>query len=307
MVHNPFIENSQIEPFQIIPKQFLIERYKQFFNIDINYLLSSIDNIKIYRCQQSGYLFYYPFDIAGDSKFYERLQEHDWYYMTWKWEHQICKELIKEGDRILEVGCGKGDFLREISCHFNDVQGVGLELNKSAVTTEKNFKVLNYKIEDFSLENEGAFDLVCSFQVLEHISHVKSFLEAKIKCLKDDGLLVIGVPNNESYIKYDRFNILNMPPHHMGLWTEESLKMIGEHFNLELVKVFNEPLQDYHIDYYLEVMIKRYLGKFGGKAILKGLKLLYLKPLIKRYIKSRANNIVGHSILIVFKKIAGQI
>jgi len=43
---------------------------------------------------------------------------------------------------------------------------------------------LNETIEGYSEINHGQFDLVCSFQVLEHIPKVYSFLEGKVKALK---------------------------------------------------------------------------------------------------------------------------
>jgi 2-polyprenyl-3-methyl-5-hydroxy-6-metoxy-1,4-benzoquinol methylase len=307
VITNPFIDNSEVEYQRAISKKRLIKLYKNYFNIDINEILTSTDTIELYRCKKSGYKFFYPFNITGDSNFYEKLQEFDWYYMPWKWEHQVCKELIKEGDKILEVGCGKGDFIKNICRQYKNIQCTGLELNESSITSDEKYRIFNTSIEDYSFANKNQFDLVCSFQVLEHVPRVKSFLQAKIKCLKENGLLVISVPNNDSFIKLDKFNILNMPPHHMGLWTEESLKMIGMHFNLELVKVGYEPLQEYHFDYYIDLMVKNVLGKYASKLFLKGIQLFNLKRNIKKYIKNRVNKIRGQTVLIVFKKNAGSV
>ncbi len=306
MIKNPYIENSIVEFQSEISKERLIDEYKNQFNIDISDILSSTDSIELYKCKKSNYKFYSPFNITGNSRFYERLQKYDWYYMPWKWEHQVCNKLISEGKKILEVGCGNGDFLRNISKQHENIQCIGLELNESTVISEENLKIINRSVEDYSVEYEGEFDLVCSFQVLEHIPTVNSFLKAKIKCLKDNGLLVISVPNNDSFIKHDRFSILNMPPHHMGLWTEESLKMIANYFNLELLKIEFEPLQAYHFEWYFNVMIRKTLGKYIAKHFLRVIKLLKLRGILIKYVKNRANKIHGHTILIVLRKTANN-
>lgn len=302
MIKNPFIEDSEVEFQTEISKERLVAEYKKTLDIEINEILASTDHIELYKCKKSGYRFFHPFNIAGDSKFYEKLQEFDWYYMPWKWEHEVCNNLINEGDEILEVGCGTGDFLEKICNQYQDIRCIGLELNESAIVSKEKYKILNRKIEDYSLENEGQFDLVCSFQVLEHIQAVNSFLSGKIKCLKKNGLLVICVPNNDSIIRDAKFNIMNMPPHHMGLWTEESLKMIGNEFNLQLVKVEYEPLQEHHFDWYLQTKFEKTFGEYIGNHLLELMERIGLSKFFIKYIKNRADSIQGHSILIVFKK-----
>ncbi len=306
MIKNPFIETSPVIYEKDVSKDLLIKRYKEIHDLDISYIFSTTDKISIYKCRDSGYCFYYPFEVAGDSKFYEKLQDNDWYYMPWKWEHQLCEKYIKETDKILEVGCGRGDFLKNISNKFRNIQCVGLELNKKSVFSGDRLEIQNITVEDFSLTHEGKFDIVCSFQVLEHIPLVNSFLKANIRCLADNGLLIICVPNNNSFIKHSKYNILNMPPHHMGLWTENSLRKIGDYFNLELVEVSFEPLQEYHYEWYLSITVNRFTGKYLSGRVMKLINFFRLKSPLLKFVKNRANKIKGHSILIVFRKIPAK-
>src|SRR5690242_16749893 len=198
MIKSPFIESSPIVFQYNINIDRLKKKYKEIYNVDITSILSTTDKISVYKCVESGYLFYYPFEISGDSNFYEKFQEYDWYYLPWKWEHQESIKFIKEKSKILEVGCGKGDFLKNLCLQYKNIECIGLELNKNTISSStKCFEILNLSVEDFSLTNKNSFDIVCSFQVLEHIPMVYNYLNASVKCLKENGLLIISVPNNE--------------------------------------------------------------------------------------------------------------
>jgi 2-polyprenyl-3-methyl-5-hydroxy-6-metoxy-1,4-benzoquinol methylase len=183
--------------------------------------------LKLYKCNDSEYYFYYPFNISGTSHFYQKLQNFDWYYLTDKWEYNYALRYISAYSQLLEIGAGSGHFL--LKAHKEKkVHIVGLELNDHAIkqAEENNVKIIKDNLESFSLNNPNCFDIVASFQVLEHITNVKNFFESSLKLLKKNGLLIVSVPNNDSFIKYDYQNVLNMPPHHMGIWTKTSLLKI---------------------------------------------------------------------------------
>ena len=142
--------------------------------------------------------------------------------MPWKWEHEITKSYLRDGQSLLEVGCVHGAFLKAINEQVKLETSIGLELNQTTPKDEKTFKIINENIQAFQKNNYETFDVVCSFQVLEHISEVRLFLDAKVNCLKKGGRLIISVPNNESLLLRGD-PVLNKPPHHVGRWCSASL------------------------------------------------------------------------------------
>ena len=302
MLRNPFIGNAPTKKIKSIKAHLISDKYKKNFNIDVSNYFSGLSHIDIYECQESGYRFYYPFNLSGDSSFYEHLQNFEWYYRPWKWEHQVCeKHINSDTKKVLEVGSGTGSFLKEISSRHTFSDCIGLELNKESACEKENFRILNTTIQEFSIHNENQFDLVCSFQVLEHISDVYSFLEAKIRCTKENGTIVVSVPNNDSFLKYED-DVLNMPPHHMGLWHKGSLSKIAELFNLKVEKVYYEPLRPNHYSYYLNAMMKKHFGSFIGKKVAGASRILGLYPLLQKTFLRNPSGKKGHSIVVVFKK-----
>jgi 2-polyprenyl-3-methyl-5-hydroxy-6-metoxy-1,4-benzoquinol methylase len=248
---SPVTKKSNVKLISKISSEIIIKKYLEAFKIDVSYLFKGIEEVFLLLCKDSGYKFFYPCNISGDGKFYEQLQEFDWYYMPWKWEHEQAFKLIKPKDQLLEVGCGSAGFLKEVNNRIKNISLTGLELNKSAIESGRKYgiNILSELIQEHAQSYYEKYDIVCSFQVLEHISDIHSFMEAQIKALKKGGKLIVSVPNNDGFLS-DSENTLNMPPHHMGLWGESSLRKMGEYFGLKHLSTHFEPLQEYHRSYY---------------------------------------------------------
>ena len=300
-ITSPLTGADNTEFVKKINKNEIIRGYKKY-NINTSSYFKNINTISVYKCLDTGYQFFYPFNLSGDSSFYEHFQKFNWYYMPWKWEHNITKQYLNNNMNLLEVGCAQGAFLSKISELFDFKTLVGLELNESSPVVHDNWSILNQTVQDFSKKNKEKFDLVCSYQVLEHIADVRSFIEAKIKCLKKGGKLIISVPNNDSYIKFSD-NCLNMPPHHMGLWTEESLKSLTKQFPLELVEVHYEDLQDYHLEHYVSATYYyKYRWRILKKIIRKINKVLGIHQKLINKINKNRQDYIGQTILVVLEK-----
>lgn len=299
-IKSPITKSNNVSFLRTINVKEIIKKYK-LLGINVTKYFNQRKEILVYKCNDTGYKFYYPFNIDGDSSFYEYFQSFKWYYMPWKWEHEISKNYLKEGMKVLEVGCAHGAFLKKINELFDLKLTVGLELNKSAKINHEKLIIKNETVQEFSKKKIELFDFVCSYQVLEHISDVRSFLKAKIDCLKKGGTLVISVPNNESFIK-DMGVGLNSPPHHMGLWDEKSLKALEFIFPIELVKIHKEELQEHHVGSY--VYSKYYAGypNLFARLILRFNKLFSFYDKQTRDVNSNRKKIIGHTILAVYNK-----
>lgn len=299
MVTSPLTGNQAFFVKEI-PKKNLIEAFKKSLDLDVSYLLDEASTIELYRCQDTGYRFFFPFNIAGDDNFYQHLQEKGKYYMPWKWEHQQTATLISSGMKILEVGCAKGSFLNKIKNDF-DVEVAGLELNEKAAFEAKSsgLNVLTETIQKHAINHRDEYDLVCSFQVVEHISDIRSFIQAKVDTLKVGGKLIICVPNNDSFIKHEEGGILNYPPHHMGWWNEESLRSLTNYFNIELNNFLFEPLQEYHRGWYRDTWVRKNL-KY--RVFVSAFFRLRIVDFFDFLIKNRVKKIHGHTVSAVYTK-----
>ena len=281
-----------------IPTDELVAMYRDKLDIDVRDHFSNLQFVELRECRDTQYRFFYPFSVSGRETLYSQLQEQDWFYKHEKWEYSIAAGWICREEKILDIGCGVGNFLELATSKGADA--VGLEFNPSAVQEgQKKGRVIHQEsIENFALSNFEAFDLVVSFQVLEHVTDIKSFVSSALSCLKRGGKFIVGVPNNAGFLRLDEAAPLNLPPHHMGLWEATSLRKLADVFNMSIDRIEYEPLAE--TKWFQAVLEQRFLPK-GIKAF------LYHKlggaEITSRAIESIAPSIHGHTVLVSFVKV----
>ena len=101
----------------------------------------------------------------------------------------------KSGGRLLDVGAGVGTLVAAAGRHGFTASGVEVsEWASRFAREEKGLDVRTGLLEDATLP-DGHFDVVTINHVLEHVPQPAALLAEVGRILKDDGLLVIGVPN----------------------------------------------------------------------------------------------------------------
>ena len=283
--------NTTIE--KIIKSKQIIDQYINEFGFDCSDHFKNIDEIYLMKCLDSGYSFYYPFKIQGGEDLYQHLEKFDFYYLTDRWEFETVSKLIHKGANLLEIGCGNGYALEifkknGISCH-------GLELNQRAISQciSKGLNVSLDNMRDFAELKYNSFDAVCAFQLLEHLSEVDEFISNSIKLLKQGGNLIVSVPNNDSF--GHKYNTLNLPPHHMGLWNKFAFESLEKFYPVKLKQILFSPLDtDQENDFKIH-----YSNAFAKLPIF--LRSISRFPSLFKYLVPERKK--GYTILAIFEKI----
>lgn len=252
--------------------------YKKYYNIEVTYLFPK-KYIELLECKNCSLRFFYP-AVAGDEKFYNQLQNLSFYYVDDKSEFNFALKYINEGANVLEVGSGRGNFAKKLkNCNYT---GLDFSINAKEMALKDGITILNEPIEEHAKLHNEEYDIVCSFQVLEHIINIHDYLEACVKSLKPGGIMIHAVPSEDSYLSIAPNDILNHPPHHCSRWKDKALQSIANIFNLELVEIYHEKLNPVHISFYKQTIL---LSK-----ILKALNYKY-KPIDNNLIFSIANKL----------------
>jgi SAM-dependent methyltransferase len=235
----------------VVVKQ-IVEEWTRQLGMDVSEEFHGLSQIELLRCGSCTLRFFQPECIAGSPSLYEKLEKFEWYYMKRKWEHDVALEDLNACTNGIEVGCGFGDFVARV-VKEKVIPFEGCEQNASAVEIAQanGVSVRLDDLEHIATVCPSAYDAVCSFQVLEHVTRPGNFVAATCSILRPGGKLMLGLPNAESFLGYQQ-NILDMPPHHMTHWTAEVLSRMQEWFPLKLIRIAYEPLADYHVDGYVE-------------------------------------------------------
>jgi len=185
------------------------------------------------RCISCGQVYVKGIDLSVIKETYNDKQyfaERNAYINRWDEFSRLFQKIFdkiikfKPQGRLLDVGCSVGIFLDVARKNGFDVKGVEVSTWASEFAREKGFDVVTGGLLDAAYPKKS-FDVVVLNHVLEHLPKpVEILLEAK-RILKDDGHLVIGVPNFGSYmaaIKKGKWASLQ-PDQHIWQFTHETL------------------------------------------------------------------------------------
>lgn len=157
--------------------------------------------------------------IVPEVETYETYQEH---YARYNFASKFCKERM-----VLDVACGVG-----YGAHHLIKNGaksvIGVDMSKDAITYAKAYythpKIAFIAGDATKLPfSDNFFDVIVSFETIEHIKEYERYLSECKRVLKGEGVFICSSPN-----KRDE-NTLN--PHHVReFYLEEFYEMINDDF-----------------------------------------------------------------------------
>lgn len=107
----------------------------------------------------------------------------------------VCQKLhLKGGERLLDIGCGWGSFMKYAAEKYN-VSCVGVTVSKEQIELGRELcqgLPIEFRLQDYREVNEK-FDHVISLGMFEHVGYknYRIFSEVAERCLKDDGLFLL--------------------------------------------------------------------------------------------------------------------
>ena len=173
----------------------------------------------------------------------------DWQYAAFENRHRGNEEEIKkqqagflryfqETGRVLDLGCGRGEFLE--LCRENGIEATGIDLNEQMIEIcrDKGLDCRKGDILEALAENEdNTLAGIFSSQVIEHLppDHLKKLIETAFFKLKSGGYIVLETINPASVFALVQIYFLDLT--HQKPIHPQTLKFLLESSGFEDVAV----------------------------------------------------------------------
>jgi len=242
------------------------------------------EEFTIVQCKECGLKFVNPRPAANEiSSYYESPEyfSHDTqgpgirkllYSLVRNYtckKKRILIEKYSTGRKLLDIGCGTGEFIS--SCRTAGWEVTGVEPNQKP----REFAIAKHKvniIDEAALEmmTKPGFDVVTLWHVLEHVHHLDERMRKIKQILNENGMLIIAVPNSNSWDAqhYEKYWAAYDLPRHIYHFSKNTIFRLAEKFEFSVEQIIPMKFDSFYISLLSEKYLK---GKTNYlKAVLNG-------------------------------------
>lgn len=169
---------------------------------------------------------------------------------------------INQDDKVVELGCGVGDYAKELSAITNHYQGYDLSIDSASLhVPDVKLAAIDLN-QPLPIETESV-DKIVSVHVIEHLVNWEGFVEECYRILKPSGVVAIATANRD-FILHD----YHYDPTHTTEWSlRDYEKLFTPYFETVENKKDCAMFNYYPINWLLRILLKpnlTYIGKKSG-------------------------------------------
>ena len=180
---------------------------------------------------------------------------------------RLISELNNGTGSLLDIGAGTGDFLNVAKQNNWAISGIEVNAQARNLALKKGINLL----EDIDNVAGKKYDVITLWHVLEHIPNLEETCKKLELLLKDNGSLIVAVPNYKSFdaIYYREHWAAFDVPRHLWHFSQDSMQSIFPN-QLKLIKT--KPMV--FDSYYVSLLSEKYKtgASFSIKAFWTGFK-----------------------------------
>jgi len=173
------------------------------------------------------------------------------------------------GKNHLDIGAGTGHFINATT--LSGFRSVGLEPDEDARKLAGDTHNVNIQpLENLYSIAEKSIDVITMWHVLEHVYDLQKDLIQIEKILKDDGVMVVAVPNMNSFdaVHYKEYWAAYDLPIHLYHFTPNDIDRLFCKFNMEVVEILPMKFDSF----YVSMLSEKYKSGNILSAFLTGLR-----------------------------------
>ncbi len=179
-------------------------------------------------------------------------------------KHKLIAHYQPTGS-ALDVGCGTGDFLTYLVAQGYSAQGVEVSPDAHKIAANKGVSVASQLAD---IPAQGQFNVISLWHVLEHVADPRETLKQLFERCSKGGLLVIAVPDNESWDcqhygpKWAAWDV----PRHLSHFRQQDVHKLLKETGFEILET--KPM--YFDAPYVSMLSEQYLGTGPVGSLVKG-------------------------------------
>jgi len=220
--------------------------------------ISKFDTTFLYSCNKCGVIFtnkylikfnpkdiyetYYKNEMASRFGFgIERVIRLFRFFRAFK-----IFTLYPHAKSILDVGSGRGFMLYYLKRYYKYRRAAGTQISKNAIEFSINDLGLEIYDKDLlELSMGPSFDIITIWHVLEHVVEPEKYIEKIFNLLKDNGKLIIEVPNFNSWTRAltKRYWLSLDLNYHITFFTPESLSLLLKNHGFKIKTIHTYSLE----------------------------------------------------------------
>jgi 2-polyprenyl-3-methyl-5-hydroxy-6-metoxy-1,4-benzoquinol methylase len=154
---------------------------------------------------------------------------------------ELCCKYQVSTEAILEVGAGFGTFCSEVKRRNVFTRIVAVEPTPGLAKTcrDRGLEVFELPVEKIELQDNELFDVVASFEVIEHLFSPLDFVGHMSRLLKPGGILMLACPNGLGFDIATLGTFSNTIDHeHLNYFNPKSLSQLLSRCGLEILESF---------------------------------------------------------------------
>ena len=184
------------------------------------------DLSKEQQLQEEEYTYPYHYIPSYKDSAFSQVQYWSWGFRYLGGMQVVLDQLKKEVfESLLDVGCGDGRFLREVTNHYPDIKSLGVDYSEQAIRLAKAMNPsLHYRATNILDERLfEQFDVVTLVEVLEHIppAQVPDFIQAAATLVKPNGKVILTVPHSNQRVQ---------EKHYQHFTSQKLKELLAPHF-----------------------------------------------------------------------------
>jgi len=187
-----------------------------------------------------------------------RVEQSHWWHIGRRrilagFVEEICQRVTDRRPRILDVGCGTGANLLMLS-KYGDAEGVDVSEDALAFCRERGLDKVKLGAGEELPYEDGTFDLVTAFDVVEHMDDDLAGLREMRRVLRPGGRVLLFVP---AFMFL--WGLQDDVSHHRRRYRMSELRRVLEEAGFEIERTTYA-----NITFFLPILLMRKLMRFTG-------------------------------------------